>query len=99
MRRSRVFPCDSRSGRPLIAAADSGLRTVSRHVDMIVARRTVLGTSLELADYLSWLRERPRLARPGTPFLAALSTEVDSRTARQAAALSGIGGRGALYSA
>jgi len=90
----RVRTCDSRSGRPLIATADSGLRTVSRHVDMMVARRTVLGTSLELADYLSWLRERPRLARPGTPFLAALSTEVDSRTARQAAALSGIGGQG-----
>ena len=90
----RVRTCDSRSARPLIASADSGLRTVSRHVDMMVARRTVLGTSLELIDYLAWLRERPRLARPGTPFLAALSTEVDPRTARQAAALSGIGGQG-----
>ena len=93
-RSRRVRTCDTRSGRPLIASADSGLRTVSRHVDMMVARRTVLGTSLELLDYLSWLRERPRLARPGTPFLAALSTEVDPRTARQAAALSGIGGQG-----
>ena len=90
----RVRTCDSRGSRPLIAAADSGLRAVSRHVDMLVARRTVLGTSLELLDYLAWLRERPRLTRPGTPILAALSTEIDPRTSRQAAALSGIGGQG-----
>ena len=90
----RVRTCDSRGSRPLIAAADSGLRAVSRHVDMLVARRTVLGTSLELLDYLGWLRERPRLTRPGTPILAALSTEIDPRTSRQAAALSGIGGQG-----
>jgi len=90
----RVRTCDSRGGRPLIAAADSGLRSISRHVDMLVARRTVLGTSLELLDYLSWLRERPRLTRPGTPILAMLSTEIDPRTSRQAAALSGIGGQG-----
>ena len=90
----RVRTCDSRGSRPLIASADSGLRTISRHVDMLVARRTVLGTSLELLDYLAWLRERPRLVRPGTPILATLSTELDSRTAQQAAAFSGIGGQG-----
>ena len=39
-------------------------------------------------------RVRPRLTRPGTPILAALSTEIDPRTSRQAAALSGIGGQG-----
>ena len=90
----RIRACDLRAARPLIASADSGLRSVSRHVDMLVARRTVLGTSLELPDYLTWLRERPRLARPGTPLLATLSTEIDPLAARQAAALSGIGGRG-----
>jgi hypothetical protein len=90
----RIRACDLRAARPLIAAADSGLRSVSRHVDMLVARRTVLGTSLELPDYLTWLRERPRLARPGTPLLATLSTEIDPLAARQAAALSGVGGRG-----
>ena len=93
-RARRVRACDQRGGRPLIAAADSGLRSISRHVDLLVARRTVLGTSLELIDYLTWLRERPRLARPGTPLLATLSTEIDPRTAGQAAALSGVGGWG-----
>ena len=93
-RARRVRTCDSRGARPLIASADSGLRSISRHVDMVVARRTVLGTSLELTSYASWLRERPRLARPGTPVLAALSSEVDPRTAGQAASLSGVGGQG-----
>ena len=70
----RIRACDPRSGRPLIGSADSGLRAVSRHLDMLVARRTVLGTSLELIDWLEWLRERPRLARPGTPLLCTLAT-------------------------
>ena len=93
-RARRVRACDQRAGRPLIASADSGLRSISRHVDLLIARRTVLGTSLELIDYLTWLRERPRLTRPGTPLLATLSTELDPRAAWQAAALSGIGARG-----
>jgi len=93
-RARRVRACDPRGGRGLIASADSGLRSISRHVDMLVARRTVLGTSLELGDYLTWLKERPRLSRPGTPIIATLSTELDPRAARQAAALSGIGARG-----
>lgn len=90
----RIRACDPRSGRPLIGSADSGLRGISRHLDMLVARRTVLGTSLELIDWLEWLRERPRLARPGTPLLCTLGTEIDPAAARQAAALAGIGGRG-----
>lgn len=93
-RARRVRACDPRGGRGLIASADSGLRSISRHIDMLVARRTVLGTSLELDDYLTWLKERPRLSRPGTPIIATLSTELDPRAARQAAALSGIGARG-----
>ena len=90
----RVRACDPRPGRPLIGSADSGLRLVSRHVDMLVARRTVLGTSLELVDWLEWLRQRPRLARPGTPLLTTLATDIDPAAARQAAALAGVGGSG-----
>lgn len=93
-RARRVRACDFRPGRPLVASADSGLRSLSRHIDMLVARRTVLGTSLELSSYIDWLRERPRLARPGTPYLASLSTELDPATARQASLLAGAGGRG-----
>lgn len=92
VRRLRI--CDRRQGRPIIASADSGLREISRHLDMLVAHRAVLGTSLELSNYLTWLQQRPRLARPGTPLLATLSTEIDSRTALQAAMLSGTGNNG-----
>ena len=92
VRRLRI--CDRRQGRPVIASADSGLRDLSRHLDMLVARREVLGTSLELANYLTWLQQQPRLARPGTPLLTTLSTEIDPRTAAQAALLSGTGHRG-----
>ena len=92
VRRLRI--CDRRQGRPIIASADSGLREISRHLDMLVAHRAVLGTSLELANYLTWLQQRPRLARPGTPLLATLATEVDSRTAKQTALLSGTGNNG-----
>ena len=89
VRRLRI--CDRRQGRPVIASADSGLRDLSRHLDMLVARRTVLGTSLELTNYLTWLQQRPRLARPGTPLLTTLTTEIDPRTAAQATLLSGTG--------
>jgi len=94
-RARRVKECDLlRPTRPVIASADSAIRGVSRHVDMLVARRAVLGTSLELGDYMAWLRERPRLARPGTPLLATLATEIDPRAARQAALLAGVGSNG-----
>ena len=88
-RARRVKTCDLRPGRPSIASADSGLRLLSRHVDMLVARRRVLGTSLELDGYLEWLRQQPRLAQPGTPFLVTIDSEVDPQVAAQMLALSG----------
>ena len=47
------------------AAAD--LRSLSRQVDVVVTKRLPMGTTFELADYGDWLRDRTRLARPGTP--------------------------------
>lgn len=85
----RVRSCDFRPGRPLAASADSAIRELSRHLDLIVARRTVLGTSMDLDDYVEWLRQRPRLARPGTPMLAVLSTEPDAAVGDQARRLAG----------
>jgi hypothetical protein len=85
----RVRACDFRPGRPLAASADSAIRELSRHLDLIVARRTVLGTSLELDDYAEWLRQRPRLARPGTPMLTVLATEHDPEATEQVRRLVG----------
>lgn len=85
----KVRACDFRPGRPLAAAADSAIRELSRHLDLIVARRTVLGTSMELEDYVEWLRQRPRLARPGTPMLAVIGTEYDATVTLQIRRLAG----------
>lgn len=88
-RARRVKTCDLRPGRPVIASADSDLRSISRHVDMLLARRRVLGTSLELDGYLEWMRQQPRLARPGTPLLATVESEIDSLAVAQIDAISG----------
>lgn len=66
---------DGKRARPLICSAEAELRAFSRHVDIVVAHRDPLGTSLELADYATWLRERPRFARPGTPLWTMIQTQ------------------------
>lgn len=67
---------DPRLLRPLTAEAETELRAYSREVDLLRASRAPLASSLELADYNTWLRERPRLARPGTTLWTTLETEV-----------------------
>ncbi len=61
--------------RPLMCDALTDLRVYSRHIDVLRPFRRPLGSSLELMDYLTWLRERPRLARPGTPFWTTIQTQ------------------------
>lgn len=69
-----VREADARVGRPLVCGPLVDLRGYSRPADILVCERGPLGTSLELSDYGTWLRERPRLARPGTPFWTAIQT-------------------------
>ena len=73
----QIRAADSQVRRPLIARPESDLRAYSRIVDVLVIGRTVLGSSFELGDYAGWLRQRPQLARPGTPVWVAVSTEPD----------------------
>jgi hypothetical protein len=61
---------------PLVCDALSDCRAYSRHVDILRPSRRPLGTTLELTDYAVWLRERPRLARPGTPIWTSVQTQV-----------------------
>lgn len=61
--------------RPLFADVVSGLRELSRHCDIVGLRRLTIGTSFELSDFVTWLRERARLARPGTPAWATIQTQ------------------------
>lgn len=79
---------DRESGRPLVAEAETDLRTYSRYVDALVLRRLPLGTSFDMNDYATWLRERPKLARPGTPFWSVVQTQLAPELQMQVAGLS-----------
>jgi len=74
-RARQIRKADQAAGRPLIAHAEADLRGLIRYVDLLVVGQSPLGTSLELADYGVWIRERPRLARPGTTVWCTVQTE------------------------
>ena len=79
----QIRAADSRFRRPIIARPESGLRAYSRIADILVIGRPALGSSLELADYAQWLRLRPQLARPGTPFWVVVPTEPEPALQQQ----------------
>lgn len=66
---------EGRSRRPTVGGADSGLATFSRKFDIGLIGRAPLGSSLELADYSNWLRDRTRLMLPGVPFWTKIQTQ------------------------
>jgi hypothetical protein len=72
----QVRRADSQTARPIICEPDVELRAYSRQVDLLTLRRATLGTSFELSDYSAWLRERCRLARPGTPIWTVVETQL-----------------------
>ena len=71
----QVRAADRRMGRPLMCGAEAELQNFSRHADVLLMYRMPLGSSLELSDYGTWLRERPRLAAPGTPIWTVVQTQ------------------------
>ena len=80
---------DRQLRRPLLCSAEEDLAGYSRQADLLSVYRFPLGTTLELKDYGAWLRDRPRLARPGTPLWTVAQTETAPAVVDQAAALSG----------
>jgi hypothetical protein len=73
-RRLRV--ADRSRSRPLLCAPETDLLRYSRELrDLLSVYRFPLSTSLQLTDYGNWLRERQRLARPGTPFWTVIQTQ------------------------
>lgn len=75
------------SGRPMLCRPVADLRAYSRYVDLLMLGRPPLGSSLELSAYGTWIRERPRLARPGTPIWTTVQTQPDAGLEGQWAAL------------
>ena len=94
-RPQQIRDADRERGRPRICHPEVDLRAFSGCVDLLMVGQSPVATSLEMVDYGTWIRERPRLARPGTiiwstiqtqPALAALSAVAKRRTRAVAAA-------------
>ncbi|MEX2142858.1 MAG: hypothetical protein WD894_26615 [Pirellulales bacterium] len=72
----RLRSADRARSRPLLCAPETDLLRYSRELrDLLSVYRMPLSTSLQLTDYGNWLRERQRLARPGTPFWTVIQTQ------------------------
>ena len=82
-----VRAADRHAARPLVCGPNSDLHKYSWHVDLLIIERAPLGGSLELPDYGAWLRERPRLARPGKPIWTTVQTQPAPELRRQWSAL------------
>lgn len=85
-----VRKADPHAERPLIAEASQRVWSYSRLASFLVMRASPLGTSQSLPRYAQWLEERATLARPGTPFWAAVQTEWPAALLEQWSAL-GLG--------
>lgn len=90
---AQVKAADHRQGRPLICRAESELRSYSRYVDLLLTGRSPLGSSLELTDYGTWLRHRPRLPLPGTPLWTTIKTQPVDQVVEQWQALGAAAGQ------
>jgi len=81
---------DLRTDRPLIADVADRVWSYSRLTDLLLLRRSPLGSGLSLEGYGRWIEQRPSLARPGTPVWATIQTEPAIQVVDQWAAM-GLG--------
>lgn len=80
---------DTAVNRPLVCDPLDDLKGYSRIADILLLHRCVIGTSFELADFETWLRERPALARLGTPVWATIETQFSRELIEQMSLFSG----------
>jgi hypothetical protein len=83
----QVRAADRADGRPLVCRPDNALHHYSRQVDLLLLDRRPLGTSLELSDYGTWIRQQPWLATFGTPVWSTIQTQLSPAAREQLAAL------------
>ncbi len=85
----QIRNADRRGERPLICRPCADLRGYSRldGAMILLIDRRPLGTSMEMADYGTWVRRQPLLALPGTPIWTTVQTQVNESTRQQIAAL------------
>jgi hypothetical protein len=72
---SEVRSIDPQRQRPLLAGADCELAEYSRLATLLLLDRRTNGTSCELGEQREWLKDRQKLARPGTPFWGTVHTQ------------------------
>lgn len=83
----QVRTADRRGNRPMICRPRTDLRGYSRVTDLLLIDRRPLSTSLELTEYAAWIRQQPRLAKPGTPVWTTVQTQPNEALRQQLAAL------------
>ncbi|HEX4130756.1 MAG TPA: hypothetical protein VHZ24_11995 [Pirellulales bacterium] len=85
----QVRAADPYTARPTLCAPEEELHAYSRRADILMLDREPLGTTFELNDYGTWVRERSRLMRPGTPTWVTIQTELAPELREQFKLLSG----------
>jgi hypothetical protein len=86
---ARQLKLADRSGRPILASPQSELRAFGHSLDIVLADRPVISTTLDLWDSFGWLKQRAQLNRLGTPLWSTIDTQPASAWREQAAALTG----------
>lgn len=66
---------DNQLQRRTVLAPQRLTREASRIADIVILDRPVLGAGLTLRDYATWMTQRTRLARPGTPTWCRIHTQ------------------------
>jgi hypothetical protein len=79
----QVRAADRRGGRPLVCRPRTDLRGYSRPANLLLIDRRPVGTSLELADYATWIRQQPLLASLGTPVWTTVQTQPNAALREQ----------------
>ena len=79
---------DSQPERRTMLAPQRLTREASRIADIVLLDRQVLGAGLTLQDYATWMTQRTRLARPGTPTWCRIQTQLTPKQETLVRALS-----------
>ena len=86
-RKKEVEQSDFRSGRPMVAFANSGLFELARASDILSVGFEPIGGSFILSQYSDWIEQRAKMAEKTMPIWATMQTEVISSVRLQTAAL------------
>jgi len=78
-----IRAADRRGNRPLVCCPQVDLRGYSRLANLLLIDRRPLGTSLEMEDYATWVRQQPLLASLGTPIWTTVQTQPNEALRRQ----------------